>query len=89
MQHLNDATTCIQLGAIPTVGFSDPILSYLSAVQFSFDGDRMLRDGYQRVIFFFHVPLPRVKPVTVLPLDETRAFQNSHLSEMDGAGYRN
>ena len=36
----------IQLDAIPTVGFSDPILSYFSAVQFIFDDVRMLKDGY-------------------------------------------
>jgi hypothetical protein len=36
------------LDAIPTVGFSDPILSYLSAVQFNFDGVRMLKDGYEK-----------------------------------------
>ena len=47
--YLNDAT-CFQLDAIPTVGFSDPILSYLSAVQFNYDGVRMLRDGYEKVI---------------------------------------
>jgi hypothetical protein len=46
---LNDVT-CVQLDAIPTVGFSDPILSYLSAVQFNFDGVRMLKDGYEKVI---------------------------------------
>jgi hypothetical protein len=39
-----------QLSDIPTVGFSDPILSYLSVVQFTFDGDRMLKKGYERVI---------------------------------------
>ncbi|KAI0002407.1 cytochrome P450 [Russula compacta] len=34
------------LNAIPTVGFSDPILSYFSALQFNFNGVRMLREGY-------------------------------------------
>ena len=46
---MNDLT-CFQLDAIPTVGFSDPILSYFSALQFNFDGDRMLNGGYQKVI---------------------------------------
>ncbi|KAI9511490.1 cytochrome P450 [Russula earlei] len=36
------------LDAIPTVGFSDPILSYFSALQFNFDGARMLKEGYQK-----------------------------------------
>ncbi|KAI0000312.1 hypothetical protein BJV77DRAFT_382129 [Russula vinacea] len=36
------------LDAIPTVGFSDPILSYLSAVRFIFDGVRMLKHGYEK-----------------------------------------
>ncbi|KAF8467567.1 cytochrome P450 [Russula ochroleuca] len=36
------------LDAIPTVGFSDPILSYFSALRFNFDGVRMLKDGYQK-----------------------------------------
>ncbi|KAF8490824.1 cytochrome P450 [Russula emetica] len=36
------------LDAIPTVGFSDPILSYISAVQFIFHGVRMLKDGYEK-----------------------------------------
>ena len=40
----------LQLNAIPTVGFSDPILSYLSAVQYLFDGHRMLKEGYGKVI---------------------------------------
>ncbi|KAF8467544.1 cytochrome P450 [Russula ochroleuca] len=36
------------LDAIPTVGFSDPILSYLSAVQYIFDSEHMLKDGYEK-----------------------------------------
>ena len=38
-----------QLDAIPTVGFSDPILSYLSALRFIFDGLSMLKYGYAKV----------------------------------------
>ncbi len=45
-----DQQTCPQLNAIPTVGFSDPILSYFSAFQWNFDGDRMLKEGYEKVI---------------------------------------
>jgi len=37
------------LDAIPTVGFSDPILSYFSALRFNFDGVRMLKEGYQKL----------------------------------------
>ncbi|KAI0284740.1 hypothetical protein BC826DRAFT_1109613 [Russula brevipes] len=38
------------LDAIPTVGFSDPILSYLSAFRFTIvDGIPMLIEGYQKV----------------------------------------
>jgi cytochrome P450 len=40
--------TRFQLDAIPTVGFSDPILSYFSALHFIFDGVRMLKEGYQK-----------------------------------------
>jgi len=36
------------LDAIPTVGFSDPILSYFSALQFNFDSVRMLKEGYEK-----------------------------------------
>jgi hypothetical protein len=46
-------TTLSQLDAIPTVGFSDPILSYFSALRFFFDGDRMFKKGYEKVICLF------------------------------------
>lgn len=36
------------LRAIPTVGFSDPILSYFSFIRYNFDGVRMLREGYEK-----------------------------------------
>ncbi len=36
-----------QLDAIPTVGFSVPILSYLTAIRFIFDGFAMLEYGYR------------------------------------------
>ena len=45
-----------QLDAIPTIGFSDPFLSYLSAVQFTFDGARMLKEGYEKVIAGHFMP---------------------------------
>ena len=41
-----------QLEAIPTVGFSDPILSYFSALRFVFDGLSMLQYGYEKVSAF-------------------------------------
>ena len=38
-----------QLEAIPAVGFSDPILSYFTALRFIFDGFSMLKQGYETV----------------------------------------
>ncbi|KAI0305190.1 cytochrome P450 [Multifurca ochricompacta] len=37
------------LDAIPTIGFSDPILSYLSVARFYLDGSRMINEGYEKV----------------------------------------
>lgn len=37
------------LDIIPTVGFSDPILSYFSALRFNLDGLPMLKYGYQQM----------------------------------------
>ena len=45
--------TLSQLDAIPTIGFSDPILSYFSAIRYIFDSVRMINDGYETVIFVF------------------------------------
>ena len=39
-----------RLDAITTIGFSDPILSYFSALQFYFDDISMLKEGYEKVI---------------------------------------
>jgi cytochrome P450 len=36
------------LDAIPTIGFSDPILSYLSSLKFYFNGMPMLKEGYEK-----------------------------------------
>jgi hypothetical protein len=56
---LNDFTLP-QLNAIPTIGLSDPILSYFSAFQFYFDGVRMLKEGYEKVNYLFLMcALPR------------------------------
>ena len=41
-----------QLDAIPTVGFSDPVLSYFSALRFFFDSLTMLNHGYEKVSAF-------------------------------------
>ena len=49
MLSLNNATLS-QIDALPTVGFSDPILSYFSALRFNFDSVRMLKEGYESVI---------------------------------------
>ena len=48
-----------QLDAIPTVGFSDPILSYFSALRFSLDGLPMLINGYKKVSAFVF-PCPKL-----------------------------
>src|SRR5713226_433947 len=42
--------TCFQLDPIPTIGYSDPILSYLSALRFYFNSVPMLKEGYKKVI---------------------------------------
>jgi hypothetical protein len=43
-----------QLDVIPTVGFSDPILSYFSALRFIFNGLPMLGRGYEKVCLRLH-----------------------------------
>ena len=48
--HTLNNVTRFQLDAIPTVGFSHPILSYLSALQFCFKSISMLKEGYEKVI---------------------------------------
>jgi hypothetical protein len=40
-----------QLDAIPTIGFSDPLLSYFSALQFYYKSIPMLKEGYEKVIY--------------------------------------
>ena len=40
-----------QLDAIPTMGFSHPILSYFSALQFYFKSVPMLKEGHEKVIY--------------------------------------
>ena len=77
-----------QLDAIPTVGFSDPILSYLSALQFYFNGVPMLKEGYGKVICLTSYVPSRIKLMMLLLLDKTRSIQNCRISEMDGAGMR-
>ncbi|KAI0280023.1 hypothetical protein BGY98DRAFT_377037 [Russula aff. rugulosa BPL654] len=72
--------------AIPTIGFSDPILSYLSSLQFYYNGIPMLKEGYEKVICL--MSLPRIEPMTLLHLDKTRSIQNRQLSGMDGSGRR-
>jgi hypothetical protein len=42
----------LQLDAIPTVGFSNPILSYISALRFTLHGIPMLKYGYEKVNSF-------------------------------------
>ena len=82
--------TRFQIDAIPTVGFSDPILSYFSALRFMFDDVRMLKEGYKKVTTFplAICTLPRTKLMTLLLIDKTRLIQNCRFSEMDGARFR-
>ena len=63
---------CIfQLNAIPTAGFSDPILSYFSAAQFTFDGIRMLKEGYEKVICLSLMGPFSIELTMLLRLDKT------------------
>lgn len=84
---LNNVTR-FQLDAIPTVGFSDPILSYFSALQFNFDGARMLKDGYRKVMAFHYMRPFLCRTMTPLHLDKARSIQNCKFSEMDGSRCR-
>ncbi|KIY45805.1 cytochrome P450 [Fistulina hepatica ATCC 64428] len=38
-----------QLNAIPTIGFSWPIFSYISAIRFVINGNAMIHEGYEKV----------------------------------------
>ncbi|KAF8187146.1 cytochrome P450 [Pholiota molesta] len=42
-------TYCVQLDHIPTIGYSDPFLSWLSSVRFIFHVQSILEEGYARV----------------------------------------
>ena len=77
-----DRQTPPQLNAIPTVGFSDPILSYFSALQFNFDGVRMLREGYEKVIpiSLNTYTITHIGLTAVLLSDKTRFIQNCQFS---------
>ena len=79
---------CFQLNAIPTAGFSDPILSYFSAAQFTFDGIRMLKEGYEKVICLSLIDSFSTKLTMLLHLDKTGSVQDCQFPKMDSAGYR-
>ena len=53
-----------QLAVIPTVGFSDPILSYFSALRFLFNGLPMLKCGYEKVNISAFLPLFQADPTS-------------------------
>jgi hypothetical protein len=84
VSSISDQQTCPQLNVIPTVGFSDPIFSYFSALQFNFDGIRMLKEGYEKVVRIFleyiRTVLICVELLTVLLSDTTRFIQNRQFS---------
>ena len=86
MLFLNDLTR-FKLDAIPTVGLSGPILSYLSAIQFIFDDIRMLKDGYEKVVYLSLYVLLYLTDDSAA-LDKAGFIQNRHFSKMDGAGCR-
>jgi hypothetical protein len=59
-----------QLAVIPTVGFSDPILSYFSALRFMFNGLPMLKYGYEKVnVSITHPPCSEL---TIQPDSQSR-----------------
>jgi len=72
------------------VGFSDPILSYFSALKLNlFDGGRLLKEGYEKVIYPppNRIHVHRAKLTMFLFLDETRFIQSCHFSKVDGTGF--
>ena len=38
-----------QLDAIPTIGYSNSLLSYITAVRYLFDGRKLTQEGYDKV----------------------------------------
>ena len=52
-----------KLDVIPTVGFSDPILSYFSAYNFIFRNTLMLKEGYEKVCISLIVNMDELRLV--------------------------
>lgn len=69
-----------QLNAIPTAGFAGPILSYFSAAQFTFDGIRMLKEGYEKVICLSLIHPSSIELTMLLHLDQTGSIQDCQFS---------
>ena len=71
-----------QLEAISTVGFSDPILSYFSALRFYVDAARMFKGGYKSVSGFSDTfSCAHLIPVT-MRLGPTRVVQGCQLVQV-------
>ena len=82
--YLNNAPR-FQLNAIPTVGFSDPILSYVSVVQYILNGDRILRNGYEKVICLSLFAPSRIR--SMMPLSTFRQIRVYSKSPNFGDGW--
>jgi hypothetical protein len=76
------------LDAIPTIGFSDPILSYLSALQFFFKSVSMLKEGYEKVTCLASLYALAIELITLLFSDKTGSIQDRQISGMVGVGCR-
>ena len=68
--------------------FSDPILSYFSALRFILDGLFMLKYGYEKVSTFVFIMFPLFRAdAAIYSSDRTRFVQDCHTSEVDGASF--
>ena len=70
------------------MGFSEPILSYFSAARFVFDGARILKEGYEKVLWLFQYAFSRIELMILLLSDKTGSIQNCHFPQVDGVGDR-
>jgi hypothetical protein len=78
----------LQLDAIPTVGFSTPILLCISAIRFTFGGVCTLNEEYKKVICLSIYAPSSYQPTTLPPLDKARSIQNCQFPQLGDAGYR-
>jgi len=76
-----------QLDAIPTVGFSDPILSYFTALRFVFDCLPMIEQGYKNVITSVLIILPLFLQLLTFSSLLRRVEVYSRLPDFGGGRY--